>query len=284
MREAQLVNSFTIVPDLADCGTSLCSGQTATAQVTLRGAQGGRIAGRAIRFDVIGTDYAIVTNNPGQPLASSLTVLTDVTGTAAVIIKANVNAPTQAAQMSVTDVTTGLQLVGNFTIVQIHRWVGDHDDCPVHVKITGAFKGICSTGFVTDYYIYGGTPPYRVTSTFPNSITLVNSVVNTNGGFFRAITNGACVDPLTFSILDATGRQTTATLQQRRGYGRRPGGDAGGAGGRSWPLYGPGVHRQDLQLRHLRWHASLQRQRDVGNRHPRKPWPPTAAPLRSAAC
>jgi hypothetical protein len=41
--------------------------------------------------------------------------------------------------------------------------------------------------------------------------------VNTNGGFFEAITNGACVDPLTFSIVDATGRQTTALLHNVEG-------------------------------------------------------------------
>ena len=163
------------------------------------------------------TAYAIVTNNPAQPLASSLTVLTDVAGTAAVIIKANVNAPTQAAQMSVTDVATGLELVGNFTIVQITDGSAIMTIVPSDATIKGAFKGVCSTGFVTDYYIYGGTPPYRVTSTFPNSIILINSVVNTNGGFFRATTNGACVDPLTFSILDATGRQTTATLHNVEG-------------------------------------------------------------------
>ena len=99
---------------------------------------------------------------------------------------------------------------------------------PSDATIKGAFKGVCSTGFATDYYIYGGTPPYRVTSTFPDSITLVNSIVNTNGGFFEAITNGSCVDPLTFSILDATGRQTTATLHNVEGTEDAPGGDAGG--------------------------------------------------------
>ena len=100
---------------------------------------------------------------------------------------------------------------------------------PADATIKGAFKGVCSSGFATDYYIYGGTPPYRVTSTFPNSVTLVNSIVNTNGGFFEAITNGSCVDPLTFSIVDATGRQTTATAPQRRGDGRRTGGTAAGS-------------------------------------------------------
>src|SRR5205085_2401739 len=78
--------------------------------------------------------------------------------------------------------------------------------------VSGAFKDSCSTGFRIDYFIYGGTPPYRVTSTFPNAVTLVNSTVNVSGGSFQAVTNGACVDPLVFSILDATGLQTTATL------------------------------------------------------------------------
>ena len=108
-------------------------------------------------------------------------------------------------------------MVGNFTIVQNTDGSAIMTIVPSDATIKGAFKGVCSTGFATDYYIYGGTPPYRVTSTFPNSIILVNSVVNTNGGFFRAITNGSCVDPLTFSILDATGRQTTATLHNVEG-------------------------------------------------------------------
>jgi hypothetical protein len=217
VRAAPLLNTLTITPNLADCGTALCSGQTAVASVKLTGPQGGPLAGHAVRFDVVGSGYLIVSNNPAQPLVSSLTVSSDSTGTASVILKANVNAPTQVAQLGVTDVTSGQVLIGTFTIVQITDGSAIMTVVPSDATITGAFKGICSTGFVTDYYIYGGTPPYRITSTFPNSVVLVNSVVNTNGGFFRAITNGACVDPLTFSILDATGRQTTATLHNVEG-------------------------------------------------------------------
>src|SRR5207342_1278455 len=73
VRAAPLENSLTITPNLPDCGTSVCSGQTALASVTLLGPQGGPLAGHAVRFDVIGTSYAIVTKNPAQPLASSLT-------------------------------------------------------------------------------------------------------------------------------------------------------------------------------------------------------------------
>ena len=57
-----------------------------------------------------------------------------------------------------------------------------------------------------DYYIFGGTPPYRIVVNFPNAVTLVNAVVNTNGGCFDAITNGTCFTGLTFAIVDANGR------------------------------------------------------------------------------
>ncbi len=213
VRAAPLVNSLTITPNLADCGTgAICSGQNGTASVTVLGPQGAPLAGRAVRFDVVGTAYAIVTNNPAQPLVSSLTVLSDASGVASVIIQANVNAPTQFVQMKATDLTSGQQLTGSFVIQQVTDGTKILTVVPGEAKITGPAKGICSTGFVTDYYIYGGTPPYRVSSTFPNSISLLNSTVNANGSSFRAVTNGSCVDPLTFSILDATGRQTTATL------------------------------------------------------------------------
>jgi hypothetical protein len=223
VRAAPLVNSLTITPNLAECGTNaICSGQNGTASVTVQGPQGGPIAGRAVRFDVVGTAYAIATNNPAQPFVSSLTVLSDASGIASVIIQANVGAATQFVQMKATDLTSGQQLTGSFVIQQITDGAKILTVVPGEAKITGPAKGICSTGFATDYYLYGGTPPYRVTSTFPNSITLLNSTVNANGSSFRAVTNGSCVDPLTFSILDATGRQTTATLINVEGTGDLP--------------------------------------------------------------
>jgi hypothetical protein len=185
--------------------------------------------------------------------------------------------------MRVTDVATGLQLVGNFTIVQITDGSQILTVVPGDANIKGPAKGECSNGFVIDYYIYGGTPPYRVTSTFPNSIILTNSVVNTNGGFFRATTNGACVDPLTFSILDATGRQTTATLQQRRGTE-----DAGVCRRRRWRSlllpFGPRVCTGRTFTFVIFGGTPPYNVSATSRTAPRKPWPPTAAPLTSAAC
>jgi len=218
VRAAAIGNSLTITPSLAECGTNaICSGQNGTATVTVLGPQGGPIAGRPVRFDVLGTAYAIATGNPAQPFVSSLTVVSDANGVASVILQANASAPTQFAQLRVTDLTSGQQLTGNFVIQQVTDGATILTVVPDKVTITGPFVGVCSNGFAADYYIYGGTPPYRVRSTFPNSITLVNSTVNTNGGFFEAVTNGSCVAPLTFTILDATGRQTTATLTNEPG-------------------------------------------------------------------
>jgi hypothetical protein len=153
---------------------------------------------------------------------TSLIVVSDTNGVASVIIRANPGAASQYAQLTVTDLTSGQQRTLNFVIQQVIDGSAILSVVPDTVTITGAFVNQCSAGFTTNYFIYGGTPPYRITSTFPNSITLVNSVVNVTGGFFQAITNGSCVDPLTFSIVDAAGLQTTAKLINEVGTGAVP--------------------------------------------------------------
>ena len=60
----------------------------------------------------------------------------------------------------------------------------------------------------------------------PTTVTLVNSTVATSGGFFEYITNGSCVDPLTFSIFDAAGKQVTSTLVQQARHERAARGNA----------------------------------------------------------
>ena len=216
VRPARLGNSLSVIPNLTECGTAICSGQTGTASATVRNPQGVPIAGQSVRFDVLGTAYTIAANT-AQPFVTSLIVVTDANGVASVIIRANAGVATQYVQLMVTDLTSGQQQILNFVIQQVIDGAEVLSVVPGEATITGAFKGQCSAGFRTDYFIYGGTPPYRVTSTFPASVTLVNSIVNASGGFFEAITNGSCVDPLTFSILDATGRQTTATLRNLEG-------------------------------------------------------------------
>src|SRR4030095_14045745 len=156
---APLLNGLTITPNSAACGTNaICSGQNATASVTVTGPAGGAIANRQVRFDVVSGDFLITSGNPGAPLASTLTVTSDANGLAQVVIKANVVAFTQVALLRATDLLTSNQVTAQFTIVQTIDGSAVLSVVPADATITGG-AGVCSSGFRVDYFIYGGTPP-----------------------------------------------------------------------------------------------------------------------------
>ncbi|TMG85526.1 MAG: hypothetical protein E6H78_06915 [Betaproteobacteria bacterium] len=213
VKPAPIFNTLTVTPASAACGTNaVCSGQTATAKVIVTGAGGVGLPNRQVRFDVVAGAFAIESNDPANPLVSTLTVVSDQFGVAQVIIQASASAPTQPALLRATELTTGNQQTAQFTIVQTINGAAVLSVVPATATITGPDNTQCSTGFRIDYFIYGGTPPYRISSTFPTAVTLLNSTVLASGQPFSVITNGTCVNPLVFSIVDAIGLQTTATL------------------------------------------------------------------------
>lgn len=214
VQPAPIFNSLTITPASAACGANtICTGQTATAAVTVTGPGGAPIPGRQVRFDVIAGAYSIENSDPAHPLVSSLTVVADQFGKAQVILLATAGVTTQPAMLRATELTTGDQQTALFTIVQTINGSAVLSVVPATATITGPDKNTCSAGVPIDYYIYGGTPPYTVASTFPSAVSLRGSPVLMRGGFFEAVTNGSCVNPLVFTITDATGLNTTATLQ-----------------------------------------------------------------------
>ena len=218
-----IFNSMTFAPSGADCGQNLCSGQTGTMTVVATGPGGTPLVARQIRFDIVFGPVGIATTNPASPLVQTLTVATDSTGTAVAGIKAITNSTTQPAQIRATDVTSGQQQVSNFTVV--NSTIAGQSPLtviPATATITTAYTSSCSTGFRIDYYVYGGTPPYTVASTFPQGAVLVNTSVAVSGGFFEAITNGTCVNPLQFTITDTAGKTTSATLINQPGSGSPP--------------------------------------------------------------
>jgi hypothetical protein len=223
VKPAPIFTTLTIKPASAACGANtICSGQTATASVTVTGAGGVGIPNRQVKFEVVTGAFAIQSNDPANPLVSTLTVVSDQFGVAQVIIQANANAPTQPALLRATELTTGNQQTAQFTIVQTINGQAVLSVVPATATITGSDSATCSSGFRIDYYIYGGTPPYTVVSTFPTAVTLINSTVLAPGQSFSAITNGTCVDPLVFSIRDSIGLQTTATLINQPGENAPP--------------------------------------------------------------
>jgi len=222
---SSILNTLTFAPSGTDCETNLCSGQKGTATVVAKAPGGAPLVARPMRFDVVFGPVGIATSNPGTPLVQTLTVATDVTGTATAVIQALTNATTQPAQIRVTDVTSGQEQIANFTVQ--NNTTGTASPLtivPAAVTIPGSTtSAACSSGFRIDYYIYGGNPPYTVASTAPGTVNLVNTTVAVSGGFFEVITNGTCiVNPLTFTIVDSAGKQTTATLINQAGTGTPP--------------------------------------------------------------
>ena len=200
--------SITIVPNSAPCtGGDVCSGQTAVATVRVTGPTGSALAGRSVRFDVVQGQFSLQTTNPGSPLAATQTVVSDANGEARVVISVPPATPTQIGLLRATELSTGSQVTAQFVIAQVVSGEGVLSVIPSGTTtITGPFVGVCSSGVRVSHYIFGGTPPYRIVVNFPDAVTLVNGVVNTNGGGFDVITNGSCFTGLTFAITDANGR------------------------------------------------------------------------------
>jgi hypothetical protein len=206
--------SITIVPNSAPCpGGDACSGQTSVATVKATGPGGTPLAGRQVRFDVVQGQFQLATTNPGSPLAATQTVVTDANGEARAIVSVPVNTPTQIGLLRATDVASGSQVTGQFVIAQVTAGEGVLSVAPSGaVTINGPALNVCSAGARVSFYVFGGTPPYRVVTNFPDVVTLLGSPVLTNGGGFDIVTNGTCFSNLTFAITDATGRTLTTGL------------------------------------------------------------------------
>lgn len=213
VKPSPIFGTLTIKPSSAACGANICSGQTGTASVIVTGPGGAGIPNRQVRFDVIDGDFAIQSNNPATPLVATLTVVSDGNGVATVFIQANFGAPTQPATVRATELTTGNQVNGQFTIVQTTAL----SVLPSDATITAPDNTGCLSGFRVDYRVFGGTPPYSASSSAPDAVTLLNAINIPFGGTFTAITTGICANPVTITIVDATGLTTTATLHNLLG-------------------------------------------------------------------
>lgn len=237
-----LSNSITVTgnPFCAPSGGTLCSGQNGTASVLVTGPGGAGLAGRQIRFDVVQGNFTLVSTNPGQPNVSTLTVVSDSAGFAVVTIQAPVDALTQVATIRATDLTSGNQVTSNFTIVAFKDGSSDISVSPGSVTIPGlpASPPRCASGVPVTYYVYGGTPPYRVSVNLPTIVSIVGSPILASGGGFTATTNG-CVDGAVFTITDSSNRFTNATLSSVLGPDSGTGGGGGGGGSSDCSSFSP---------------------------------------------
>jgi hypothetical protein len=217
VRVAVLNNLATLTPlaPLAGCGdNTVCSG--GDAQVTVTAIQNGiKLRNRPILFSVYQGQFQFVTPI-SLALVNSITVNTDENGLALAKLTVTSTVPTQVATLTMTDATTGLVKYFNFNIVQQTSGEGILSTLPSGSTTftggqgaPGSTEGLCPVGSV-DYYIFGGTPPYRVASPLPSLITVSTPIVTVNGGSVTATIFGCGASQLL--VTDATSR-TVETSQ-----------------------------------------------------------------------
>ena len=235
VKATPLISVMTITPANASaCGAfgasigsvAICSGETATASLTLKGANALPIQNRQVRFDALQGPYSFALDQAATVFAKTITVLTDQNGQALVTIRSDAGVPTQVSLIRGTDLVSGNRVDASFTILQSTSGRPDYSVSPAKASITGYYINTCGAGS-TSYQIYGGTAPYTV---FANSIASVvlevgvnrgqTVVVPTSGGAFNVITlGGSCAGTTTtlFTITDASGRVITATFDSIAG-------------------------------------------------------------------
>ena len=230
VKATPLIGVMTVTPaNKSLCGAlgvpigtvAICSGETASASLTLKGANSLPIANRQVRFDVIQGPYSFALDRDATVFAKTITVLTDQNGQALVTLRSDAGVPTQVSLIRGTDIVSGNRVDASFTILQATSGTPAFSVSPAKASISGYFVNSCGSGSVS-YVIYGGTAPYTVFSSSTSFLILeVGStrgqsvVVPRSGGSFDVVAlGGACAGTSTalLTITDATGRVITASF------------------------------------------------------------------------
>lgn len=87
---------------------------------------------------------------------------------------------------------------------------------PDQAEVSGPI-GQCASGQINTFYIYGGTPPYKVSSTVPQGLSVSTDKVEADGGSFTANVNGQCLDKVQIVIQDDERKIITAAVTNKVG-------------------------------------------------------------------
>jgi hypothetical protein len=76
----------------------------------------------------------------------------------------------------------------------------------------------CYAGYVADFFIVGGAPPYRVLNSVQDAVEVSTVTVDSKGTSFKVnFINGICVDPASVVVQDTLGRTVTVKLTNKVG-------------------------------------------------------------------
>lgn len=215
------------------------SGNQGFVSVVASSVVGGALVGHRVRFDVVQGAYQLgcdtgtagascSTAKDGSGRIVSVTTTTDMNGVARAVITVDSSATTQIGLVRATDLDSGHTQTGQFAIVGSSLVV-----VPASVTIvnpTSAVAGTtaCKAGATATYTIYGGIPPYKISTASGDGIaTLSTTAVSASGGTFTATTvggtitvgppastTGAC-GTATFSVMDSGVDPASGTYQTK---------------------------------------------------------------------
>lgn len=243
VKPSSLNESLTVTGTTTTGGTQpgvVSSGTQGTVTVRATNIHGGVIEGHQVRFDNVKGAYSFIcpagSGNVCSADGLSVTTVTDRNGDATVLIKANVNAPTQYATVRATDLVSGHSLTRQFVIAGAvlsalpttvtWTFTGRADDPTTPADETITFGDVCTAPAdpvaITDYTIYGGTPPYTATTSSPSIAVLAaagsttfgnTATVADSGGTFRAAAACSATGDATITIRDSAGAIITVTFK-----------------------------------------------------------------------
>ena len=216
VRPGTVGNDVTITPSSTQGGTcapAICSGGDAEVSVQL--SQGGQpLIGRGVRFEVVSGDFRFITSQPGnvETRDFTTTTVTDEIGRARARIRVTATANNQTALLRIVDLGSGASRSTSFTIAQATGTSPGFFASPSSITFSGPNDQECASSGSVDVYVYGGTPPYTI-STVGAPFSISRDFVSFSGGSFSVLPRGVCVAvpgaPIT--IQDVTGRTTTVS-------------------------------------------------------------------------
>ncbi len=228
VRPGTVSNNIAITPSstqAAACAPAICSGGDALVSATI--SQGGiPLAARGVRFDVVSGDFRFINTDPVtgvETLTTSITVISDQTGKVSARLRATSGAANQTALLQITDLGTGAFQRTSFLIAQSTGSSPGFFATPTQITFQGTRENECASGNSATVYVFGGTPPYTVSST-SSAYIVSRDFISFSGGSYTVTPNGQCVGTPGAPIIvrDAAGNTATTTVANVAGTQAAP--------------------------------------------------------------
>lgn len=83
-------------------------------------------------------------------------------------------------------------------------------------SVTVGTQDACISGVGPTVYVYGGKPPYKLSNSVPQGMTLNRSVLQNSGDGFTITLLGVCMQNMPINIEDDMGRLSKVTVTNGR--------------------------------------------------------------------